>query len=681
MHQQVLSLFVVLALIGNLACADSSFNVRTYGATGNGTTLDTSAIQKAIDACVSAGGGKVLFPQGAYLSGSLELKSGVHLILTPEAVLLGSRDLKDYPSRKLIYASDATNVGISGGGTIDGQGDAFWEKKAEPYRGSSYGGTAQFHYRALPRPSFLYFRRCKGVSLENVTLKNSPSWTVHLLRCKDARVENITIRNPLHGPNTDGIDVNSSIDVLIRGCDIITGDDGVVLKSTEPGHDHPSQNITVEDCRIWSACNCLKLGTETHDRFDNIVFRNCHVYGDSDDHLERPLAGVAIESVDGAHLANITVSDITMKNVRAPIFVRLGHRGGNSPHTQQVEPRVPGRIDKVVFRNITAKHSMFTSSITGIPGHDVSDIALENVQLEYEGGGNEDWALGDVPDEQVIKRYPEAQMFGRLPAYGLYCRHVKEVRIDRLSVSCLTPDPRPMLICDDVKGLVISESNATSVASDLPIMWLINTRNAVIRHCTAPTGTNTFIATEGAKEALDTIRLEANETENAKETLVRLAPGEMIDRNLPLFREKSPGLVEIDTTKMRLLAPMAAYEEPSSPSYIAVPPPGSRDHGSALCRFEITEAGKYELSVQAFADSGETNSFYTSIDHGPLALTDVNQTGKWHWLKVHNRDESNGVKRSLQVYSLTPGPHTLQLRNRESGTKLSAIVLSRVNPQ
>ena len=312
-----------------------------------------------------------------------------------------------------------------------------------PYRGSSYGGTAQFHYRALSRPSFLYFRRCKGVSLENVTLQNSPSWTVHLLRCKDARVENVTIRNPLHGPNTDGIDINSSIDVLVRGCDIITGDDGVVLKSTEPGHDHPSQNITVEDCRVWSACNCLKLGTETHDRFDNIVFRKCHLYSDSDNHLERPLSGVAIESVDGAHLSNITVSDITMDNVRAPLFVRLGHRGGNSPRTQQVEPRVPGRIDKVVIRNITARHSMFTSSITGIPGHYVSDISLENVELEYEGGGNEDWALGDVPDEQVIKRYPEAQMFGRLPAYGLYCRHVKDIRLDRFSVSCLTPDPRP----------------------------------------------------------------------------------------------------------------------------------------------------------------------------------------------------------------------------------------------
>ncbi len=677
---QMLRVRLVLVACLVATCAEAvaaQFNVREHGAIGDAVTLDTAALQKTIDACASAGGGEVLFPKGTYLSGSLTLKSGVHLVLTPEAVLLGSRELGDYSSRKLIDATDVTDVGISGGGTIDGQGDAFWQKRDKTYSGPPYRGTAQFNYEALPRPAFLYFRRCRDVLLSNVTLKNSPSWTVHLLRCQGARVEKVTIRNPLHGPNTDGIDINSSIDVVVRDCDIITGDDGVVLKSTEPGHDHPSRNITVENCRIWSACNCLKIGTETHDRFENILFRNCHLYGGSEVAMERPLSGIAIESVDGAHLSGITATDITMDNVRAPIFVRLGHRGGNSEHTRQVEPRVPGRIEKVVIRNVTAERSMFESSITGIPGHCVENITLENVRLQYEGGGKADWILGEVPDEQVIERYPEAQMFGRLPAYGLYCRHVDGIRLNNVAISYQTPDPRPMLVCDDVANLMAERVSPAAVASELPVIWLLGTRDATIRQCTAPAGTGVFVAVEGTRESVESVRLEASDTSLAKTALARLGPGELVDLNLPVFQEKSPGLVAIDAPSMRLLDPMTTEADTGEPKLacIAVPPSGSRDHGAALCRFEVSEAGEYEAWVEAFAPSGESNSFYVTIDRGRLALTDVNRLGVWNWVGVYHRDETNESIRTKQVYQLARGTHTLEIRNRESGTGISKIIL------
>jgi hypothetical protein len=266
-------------------------------------------------------------------------------------------------------------------------------------------------------------------------------------------------------------------------------------------------------------------------------------------------------------------------------------------------------------------------------------------------------------------------MFGRLPAYGLYCRHVDGIRLVNVTMSCLAADPRPMLVCDDVASLTAEHVNAAAVASDLPVMWLLNTRDAVIRDCTAPTGTNLFIAAEGSKN----IRLESNHTEQAKTALAQIEPGALVDLNLPLFQETSPGQVAIEAGAMRLLDPMTAQGDETSGSYITVPPSASRDHGSALCRFEISEAGEYEIWIHAFAPSGESNSFYAAIDRRSFALTDVNRLNQWHWLTVHHRDEANGSAQTKQVYRLSAGTHTLQLRNRESGTEMAKIILVRTD--
>ncbi len=654
----------------------ADMNVKACGAIGDGVALDTPALQSAIDACAADGGGRVVFPAGRYLTGSLRLASGVTLVVMPQATILGSKAMRDYPRGGLLEAAGASNIGIEGGGVIDGQGEAFWEKAGE-YKGPPWRGTAQFEYRALKRPSFIHFLGCTNVVLRDITLTNSPSWTVHLQRCVSASVERVTIRNPLFGPNTDGIDINSCIGVRVRNCDIITGDDGVVLKSNEPGHGHPSRDIRVENCRIWSACNALKIGTETHGSFDDVQFRGCHLYCGSDRMLDRPLAGIAIESVDGSHLSHIVASDITMANVRTPVFIRLGHRGGNSGRTRQVEPRVPGTIDTVVLRNITADHAMFESSITGIPGHPVRNVTLADVKFTYEGGGEADWVTEDVPDKTVIAKYPEAQMFGRLPAYGLYVRHADGLQISNAVIRCLRADARPAIVCDDANAVELHALNIAAAPADFPVLWFINTSNAVIRGCTAPAGTKTFLAVE--PPTAGEVVMEANDMTRAATPLARLKRGELLTKDLPEFSERAPGLILIPAEKMRLSHPMTVVSDSAlAPARaIEVPLTGGRDSGSARCRFTVAEAGDYVIWVHALAPSGDSDSFYAAIDGDEAVLSDLSKTGAWNWDRVRERVADKPARQAFKTFRLAAGEHVLTLRNRECGTRIGVLAITK----
>ncbi len=671
-----LSLSLALLLLAPFCGQAAEVNVKTCGALGDGVALDTTALQRAIDACATGGGGRVVFPAGRYLTGSLRLASGITLVVTPQATLVGSKAMRDYPRGKLLDAYGATQIGIEGGGVIDGQGEAFWEKSGA-YQGPSWRGTAQFEYRALKRPSFIHFSRCTNVVVRDITLRNAPSWTVHLQRCVTATVERVTIRNPLFGPNTDGIDLNSCIGVRVRHCDIITGDDGVVLKSTEPGHDHPSRDIRVEHCRIWSACNALKIGTETHDSFDDIRFSDCQVYCASARNMDRPLAGLAIESVDGSRLSNIVASNITMTNVRTPLFIRLGHRGGNSARTRQVEPRVPGSIENVVIRKVTAEHALFESSITGLPGHPVQNVTLSDIKLTYEGGGEPDWVTDDVPDKALMAKYPEAQMFGRLPAYGLYVRHVEGLRITNAAFRCLGEDARPALICDDARKVELDTVSIAAAPAHFPVLWFINTSPAGIRRCTAPAGTKTFLAVE--PPTCGDVVMEANDLTRAMTPLARLKRGELLNADLPVFNSRPSGLIVIPAEKMRLARPMTSVADTTLPSgrAIEVPLGGGRDAGSARGRFTVGEAGEYVIWVHALAPSGESDSFYAAIDGGEAVVSDLSKLGAWHWDRIRERIGDKPSLKTFKTFQLAAGEHVLTLRSRESGTRLGTLVIAR----
>ncbi|RLB13008.1 MAG: glycoside hydrolase, partial [Deltaproteobacteria bacterium] len=342
------------------------FNVRDYGAAGDGETKDTEAIQRAIDAAHQAGGGRVYFPAGRYLSGTIFLKSLVTLDLEAGATLLGSTDTADFPkivpkfrsytdnyvSQSLIYAEDRHDIAITGKGTIDGQGQAFQWKK--------YGN----------RPYVIRFVSCKHVLVEGIKMRNSPMWMQHYLGCEFVTVRGIHVYN--HSTyNNDMIDIDCCRNVLISDCYGNSDDDAMTLKSTA---DRPTENVTITNCVLGSGCNAIKMGTESNGGFKNISITNCVIdswYGKKGFYaLPKGISGIALEIVDGGTMENITISNISIKNVHVPLFLRLGNRA--RPFKKGMEKPGMGAFRNVVINNIVAAGvEKIGCSITGLPGYPI----------------------------------------------------------------------------------------------------------------------------------------------------------------------------------------------------------------------------------------------------------------------------------------------------------------------
>ena len=459
------STLIILACLVFQRLAAENFNIADSGAVPDGKTLCTAIIQKAIDDCSASGGGRVTIPTGKFLTGTLFLKDNVSLYLENGAVLLGSTRIEDYKPANVIKADHAQNISIAGDGTIDGQGSAFWlpaDRSRIPY-----SRTPQWTHQPSRTGNLILLNGCRNVKIENVTLKGSESWTLHLLGCDDVMVHGITIRNPLHGPNTDGIDIQACSNVRISDCDIYTRDDAIVLKNRHPAYyGKPCENIVVTNCIITTECNGFKIGTESLNDFRNIVFSNSVIKAANlDDELAKvaaeyvhpgdvggiaPISGIAIESVDGSHLQGVTVTNIVMDGVLTPVFIRLANRGAGE---QKVAVPVPGTLKDVIISNIVAYRAKLASSITGIPGSCVENVMLENILISTEGGGDKELA-GKELDEK-IQAYPEARMWGPMPVSGFFVRHVKGLQMSDMKIEVDKNDMRPLIKFDDVADLYI----------------------------------------------------------------------------------------------------------------------------------------------------------------------------------------------------------------------------------
>ena len=419
--------------------AETVYDVRDFGAKADGKTLCTKSIQRAIDKCATDGGGTVYLGQGAFLSGTIYMKSGVTLKLDPACTLLGSKNLKDYPetvpafrsytdnytNKSLIYGEKLDKIAIIGSGIIDGQGASF----KGPYK---------------IRPYTIRFIQCRNVTVKDVTLKNSPMWMQHYLACDDVRISGVTVRSVVNN-NNDGINIDSCERVVISDCNIRSGDDAIVLKSTSA---RVCRNVTVSNCVLSTRCNALKMGTESNGGFENIVMTGCSIY-------DTRLAGIALEIVDGGTMDRVVVSNITMNKVTAPIFVRLGNRA--RPFKKDMAKPGIGIMRNITISNIEATGANATGcAIAGLPQAKIENLTLSNIRLSFTGGGTKADADRAVPEKPDA--YPEYSMFGRrLPAYGFYFRHVKGLKLLNVQLQLANADQRQSVVLEDVEDALIDD--------------------------------------------------------------------------------------------------------------------------------------------------------------------------------------------------------------------------------
>lgn len=511
---------VSAAGLGSAAPIAAAKNILDYGAKPDGKSLNTSAIQRAIDDAFQAGGGLVYAPPGTYLVGGIELKSRVTLYLEAGCVLLGSKSIDDYayhpgPSRDadanghhLIFAQNAQDVALCGLGTIDGQGEAYWEPRPNrrpvpPEDAWKEGATG--HYRLKDhnnRPSpMVEFAQCRNVRISGVTLKNSAGWTLRPIACETVVIDAVRIRNPNYGVNTDGMDITASRNVFVSNCDIQTGDDAICLKSENPYGDLlPTKNITVTNCVIATSCNSFKLGTASHGAFENIVFSNSVLYADASSPMyTRSSGGICIEMVDGGSIDGVAVSNIRMQNVRAPIFVRLGERNKKEGTF----------LRNVLIEGVDASGAIVSSSITGVPSLRPSDVTVSNCRIRTSVQGQADWAHRDIPE--VADKYPEARMFGRLPSFGFYVRHADRVRLRNIEVVTDQPDERPAIVCDDVADVILDGLDLSAPAGTAPLIDLRSTRRAFLTGMRSPAGSQVFAQVSGSDSASITLMANALE--------------------------------------------------------------------------------------------------------------------------------------------------------------------------
>jgi hypothetical protein len=458
---------VAFACCLHVLTAQMQLDIKTFGAKGDGTTLETTAIQRAIDKAYENGGGVVNVPPGKYIVGTLILKDNIDLHVQAGAEIIGSPNIADYKevtqkyeSRTnvlyaryfVVFAEGAKNISITGPGTIDGNG---WKNFVK-------GNTQNL------RPFLMRLVDCENVIIRDVHLLESANWTLHLLGCRDVNVDGVVIENHTDA-NRDGLDIDCCQRVTVANSRFLTGDDAIVLKATS---DVLCEDIAITNCVIRTRASAIKTGTESNGGFRNITVSNCTIR-DLPHH-----AGIELMTVDGGMMQNIVIDNIAMINVATPFFIRLGVRARPFKPAQYVSK--VDDVKDITLSNISVINAKYPSSIMGLHDKKITNVTVSNYTVRY-GESEEPLPYNKVPLAEFL--YPYARMFQKLPAYALYCRNVEGLRLQNIAMYSTDKEKRPPVAFDRVNNasLLVVEGEVRN--ANMPLVHLRNTDDIVASYC------------------------------------------------------------------------------------------------------------------------------------------------------------------------------------------------------
>lgn len=445
----------------NTILSGATYDVRDFGAVpDDDTVLNHGAINAAINACSQNGGGTVIVDGGSYLVGSVAMQSNVTLKIALNASLVASRNREDMNLGCVIYANGCNNIKITGPGKVCGEGNYYSLKPINKPRLTplKYSDTVDMRYQYMSRVRFPHASKYGGISsiynstnvtVENIIFENSAHWTLKFENCSEVKVDRFIINNNRHIANADGIDILYSSNVDIGNSFISTADDGIVIKNWSVTG--IVENVVVHGCEVISCTNAFKIGTETRGLIRNVLVENCKFY--MPDLYPGTVSGIAIESMDGTKLTNVTVRNIAMDKVTCPLFIRLGNRNRYADDTSDFS----GTISGITIENIKAESIELPVIITGVKNAEkgtnyAKDITLNNFTLTYTSASKEaPLFLPFTPEYE--KEYPECWRFMNLPAYGIWARHVDGLTIEDFTVEPAANTIKRDFIYRDVENL------------------------------------------------------------------------------------------------------------------------------------------------------------------------------------------------------------------------------------
>ena len=467
-------LLSVILVVTTLQLQAKDYNASMFGAKSNGTTLNTSSIQKGIDYISENGGGRLVFYVGRYLTGTIYLKSNVTIHLEEGAILVGSTNPFDYERNfnwtALVFALGQENIGITGKGVIDGQGFLVANNLVDMiHKGVVKDPLKYDRPNETIRPQNIYFRGCKNIVIRDIMLKDPGSWNQQYDQCRNLVIDNITVDSKSYW-NNDGVDIVDCDSVVVSNSYFDAADDGICLKSHDPNF--LCRNVWIRNNKVRTSANGIKFGTVGRGGFRDITIVNNVVF-------DTYRSAVTFAAVDGGLVENILVDSLRSINTGNVIFLRIGARSGTKT----------GRIDGVTISNVYAEvpatkpdagynyegpvedlpRNISPSSIVGLPGAYIENITLRNIEIRYPGGGNPHYAkvgldeLDNVPE--LEKNYPEFSMFKELPAWGFYIRHAKGIIMDNVKLVCDRKDYRTAIVLDDVHGATFSKLQVSEPGS------------------------------------------------------------------------------------------------------------------------------------------------------------------------------------------------------------------------